>query len=274
MYISCFTLGIYSFHPFLELGKNLLHMGHNVKFPNIILSPCRYFIHSLHQPRASSLSQPLSLASSRNFCSGCGSSILVCRWAPTPAAAGVVHGVAVVTLHSPVLHLSCTGLSQGGHSSWLIVAAQTLGRTERESQPLSSYQRKKKISKVSVFWDADSTGAAWVVSDGGSEAKSQQIHLLSPAISQRNWRQFVSSWWEKNLEALCKDAPKGGSRGVRCDRGPQNFWRDKRRNNGVRQTCYLDMQSIVTCFPGKEPYKKLCGVRQRSWLIGVYKIWK
>lgn len=32
-----------------------------------------------------------------------------------------------------------------------------------------------------------------MVSDGGSKAKSQQIHLLSPAISQRNWRQFVSS---------------------------------------------------------------------------------
>lgn len=73
-------------------------------------------------------------------------------------------------------------------------------------------EKKKKNSKVSVFGGADSTGEAWVVSDGGSEAKSQQIHLLSPAISQRNWRQFVSSWWKKNLEALWEDAPVGGRR--------------------------------------------------------------
>lgn len=141
----CFSFGIWRtrllIQSFLELGKNPLHMGPDFKFPNTVaISSAPPF----HQSRASSLSQPFSLASSPCSCSGCGLSILICRWAPTPAATVVVHGVAVVTLHSPVLHLSCTGLSQGGHSSWLIVAAQTLGRTECESQPLSSYPEKKK----------------------------------------------------------------------------------------------------------------------------------
>lgn len=38
-----------------------------------------------------------------------------------------------------------------------------------------------------------------MLSDGGgaAKAKSQQIHLLSPAISLRNWRQFVSFRWQQ-----------------------------------------------------------------------------
>lgn len=38
-----------------------------------------------------------------------------------------------------------------------------------------------------------------MLSDGGSaaKAKSQQIHLLSPAISLCNWRQFVSFQWKQ-----------------------------------------------------------------------------
>lgn len=55
-----------------------------------------------------------------------------------------------------------------------------------------------------------------MLSDGGgaAKAKSQQIHLLSPAISQRNWRQFVSFRWQKNLETLCEEAPGGKQRCV------------------------------------------------------------
>lgn len=43
------------------------------------------------------------------------------------------------------------------------------------------------------------TGEAGVVSDGGraAKAKSRQIHLLSPTISLRNWRQFVSFQWQQ-----------------------------------------------------------------------------
>lgn len=38
-----------------------------------------------------------------------------------------------------------------------------------------------------------------MLSDGGgaAKAKSQQIHLLSPAISQRNWTQFVFFRWQQ-----------------------------------------------------------------------------
>lgn len=136
-------------NPFLELGRNPSHMVFDFKFPITSFIRLSLF-HPRHHSRVSiSRVLPLfrsrsPLASSHCSCSGCGPSILICRRAPTPAATVVVHGVAVVTLHSPVLHLSCTGLSQGGHSSWLIVAAQTQGRTECESQPLSSYPRKKK----------------------------------------------------------------------------------------------------------------------------------
>lgn len=43
------------------------------------------------------------------------------------------------------------------------------------------------------------TGESGVMSDGGraAKAKSQQIHLLSPTISLRNWRQFVSFQWQQ-----------------------------------------------------------------------------
>lgn len=61
-------------------------------------------------PGASSLSRPFSLASSHHSCSGCGSSILAChRSTDTGSNSSGLRGVAVVTLHSAVLHLSCAG---------------------------------------------------------------------------------------------------------------------------------------------------------------------
>lgn len=58
-------------------------------------------------------STTFSLASSYNFCSGCGSSILARHRGPNTAATVVVHSGAVVTLHSPVFHLSCAASPRG-----------------------------------------------------------------------------------------------------------------------------------------------------------------
>lgn len=84
----------------------------------------------------------------------------------------------------------------------------------------------------------------------------QSVSVIGDSLSRLDGKKI----WKHYERTL----PWEGSGGVRCDRGSQSFWRDKKRNNGVRQTCYLDMSSIVTCFPCKEPYMKLCGVRQRS----------
>lgn len=125
-------------------------------------------------------------------CSGCGSSILACHWGPTTAATVVVHTVAVVILHSPVLHLSCTA-SPGGSFPLTYCGSSNAQPNKTGILTFIFVQN----SKVSIFWGTEWTGEAGVLSDGGGKAKSQQIHLLSPAISQRNWRQFVSSWWQK-----------------------------------------------------------------------------
>lgn len=92
----------------------------------------------------------------------------------------------------------------------------------------------------------------------------QSVSVIGDSLSRLDGKKI----W-KHCE---RTFPWEGSGGVRCDRESQSFWRDKKRNNGVRQTCYLDMSSIVTCFLCKEPYMKLCGVRQRSCVRPVNRI--
>lgn len=111
----------------------------------------------------------------------------------TTAATVVVHSAAAVPRHSPVLHLACTACPRGvipADLSWL--EHSTL---HNRNPNLHLY----KNSKVSVFRGIDQTGESGVVSDaaGAAKAKSQQIRLLSPTISLRNWRLFVSFRWQQ-----------------------------------------------------------------------------
>lgn len=61
----------------------------------------------------------------------------------------------------------------------------------------------------------------------------QSVSVIGDSLSRLDGKKI----WKHYVRTL----PKEGSGGVRCDRGSQSFWRGKRRNNGVRQTCYLDM---------------------------------
>lgn len=85
-------------------------------YPSVFISVSTVFSFSFPESELAYCflsSTTFSLASSYNFCSGCGSSILARHRGPNTAATVVVHSVAVVRLHSPVLHLSCTASPRG-----------------------------------------------------------------------------------------------------------------------------------------------------------------
>lgn len=208
-------------------------MGHDVKFPNTSFIPLSLFHPSHHSRVSIGLVLPLFRSRSRwhrpvisaqdvdhQSSSAAG--------APTPAAAtGVVHGVAVVTPHSPVLHLSCTGPSRGGHSSWLIVAAQTLGRTEWESQPLSSLPEDRKNKKILKYPFSETRARLqrpewWVMEAVRLKVSryiychQQSVSVIGDSLSRLDGKKI----WKHYARTL----PREGSGGVRCDRGAQNFW--------------------------------------------------
>ena len=88
----------------------------------------------------------------------------------------------------------------------------------------------------------EQTREAGALSDGGgaAKAKSQQIHLLSPAISQRNWRQFVSFGWQQIWKHYVKKPSGKTAVCVMTEiyKRAKVIKRGKNRNNWVRQTCY------------------------------------
>lgn len=102
-----------------------------------------------------------------------------------------------------------------------------------------------------------------MLTDGGGadEAESQQIHLLSPAISQRNWRQFVSFGWQQIWKHYVKKP--SGKKAVcvvtKIYKSAKVIKRKKKkkRNNWVRQTCYSAGELLTFDSQCLSPGKKI-----------------
>lgn len=172
-------------------------------------------------------------------------------------ATTVVIQAAAALFHSPELHLKCS-LSQGGNSHWLIVAAQELNLTERESWPLSL-----ENSKVSIFCSLKQLG---VLSDGGGavKAKSQQIHLLSTEISLCNWRQFVSSQCQQIWKHYVKK-PWGKNSCVCCDKHLYACKRFQQQQQPKHSIGYADAQLLMFTLQSLKLFQSLKEIYAGIW---------